>query len=225
MYTRNGPRRPNEHASDNRQAGIWITPDEIVLPLHPTARVNYARVFNIEHGLRVKSYGRMDDHSLSILLRQWKQVCIQMYRPDPGAFAKAVHEPSPQSLGNLDFTPTQVTAILEVIKDGTEPRLAIAKIARNNAAGQLGSQALADMVSDSMSEGLGYSAAVSRVRHRVVRTVSSGGDDSEQAHEGAKYDDLDVDDEIGADDDPGLEAGQRFGSIRLRSLSRHQASV
>jgi hypothetical protein len=43
-----------------------------------------------------------------------------------------------------------------------------------------------------------------------MRTVSSAEDDFEQAHEGAKYDDLDVDDEIGADDDPGLEAGQHF---------------
>jgi hypothetical protein len=152
----------------------------------------------------------MDDNSLSILLRQWKHVCKEMYRSDPGALDKAVQQPSLQSLGNLDFTPTQVKAILKVIDDGTEPWSAIDKVVRSNAAGQLGSPFLADIVSSSMSEGLGYSAAVSRVRHRDVQTNSSEAVKLDQSHQGVKFDGLDVDDEIDADDDPGIDAGKSF---------------
>lgn len=210
VYINNGPRSQNDLASDTQRTGIWITPDQSNLPLHPTATVNYARLFNIDHGLRVMSYGIMDDNSLSTLLLQWKQVSKEMYRSEPGALDKAVQKPSAQSLRNLDFTPTQVKAILKVIDDGTEPRSAIDKVVRNNATGQLGSPLLAEMVSDSMLEGLGYSAAVSRVRHRDLKTNSSETIGFDQSQVGAKFDGLDVDDEIDADDDPGLDLGKLF---------------
>ena len=129
-----------------------------------------------------------------------------MYKAKPDSLAKAVQQPSSKSLRNLDFTPTQVRAVLEVIKDGVEPWAAIAKIARTGAAVQLRSSSLAETVSDSMSEGLGYSAAVSRARHLDAHTGSSDAVNVDSAHEGAKYDDLDVDDGSGADDDPGPDA-------------------
>lgn len=201
IYTNYGPHVPTDHASDTQRAGIWITLDSPKHTLHPASRVNYAQLFNIDHNLKVQSYGTMDDHSLSILLRQWKQISIQMYRPDPGALAKAVQEPSTQSLSNLDFTPTQVKTILEVIDNGTEPRSAITEVARNKTVGQLGSEALADMVSDSVSEGLGYTAAASRERYR---DGSSEVLHLDQTQDGAKSNDLDVDVKIGANDDPKL---------------------
>jgi hypothetical protein len=205
VYTNYGPHRPTDDDSDTQRTGIWITLDSPEYTLHPTSRVNYAQLVNIDHKLKVKSCGAMDDNSLSILLRQWKQVSIQMYRSNPEAIAKAVQQPSPQSLSNLDFTPTQVNAILKVIDDGAEPRSAIAKVARSNTVGQLGSEALADKASDLVSEGLGYSADVSRVRHRDMQAGTSEVPEFDQTPGGARPNHLDVDDEICADEDKALE--------------------
>lgn len=184
-------------------SGIRIMPESKNRPLPANSRVNCARVYNIEHKLRVKLYGRVDGTSLEPLLRRWKDVAIRMYKKNPGALTKAIQEPSMQSLVALYFTPKQAQAVLDAINTGYDSRQALIKIAESSAAKQLRSEDAADLVSSLMLSGLGYSAAISCARHHGIQSANARNGDLGQAQEEFKYDDLDADDEFGAEVDPG----------------------
>lgn len=184
-------------------SGICIIPESTNRPLPASSRVNYAKVYNVDHKRRVKFYGKVDGTSLEPLLQQWKEVSIWMYKKNPEAFAKAVHEPSLQSLVALYFTPKQAQAVLDAINSGCDSRQALIKIAESSAAKQLRSEDAADLVSSLMLSGLGYSAAVSCARHHGIQSANARSGDLGQAREEFRYDDLDTDDGFGAEVDPG----------------------
>jgi hypothetical protein len=172
--------------------------------------VNYARLYNIDHKLKVKSYGKADGASLEPMFQQWKAVCIRMYKKNPEALANAIQQPSMQSLAALNLTPKQAKDVLDAIEDGDDSRQALIRIAERSAAKQLRSTDAAEVVSKLMLSGLGYSAAVSCARHQGMQSANAGNEDYDQTQEEDRYDDLDAADEIGANNDPGSSEGILF---------------
>lgn len=209
IYTNLGPARPTSNVSDVQGIGIRINPSPPNRPIHSSSRVDYTRLCNIEHGVRAKAYGKVDDASLGNLLHRWREVTIRIYQRHPELLVKAVQQPSSQSLDALNFEYKQVKAILKAIADGREASSAIAEVAKISAAERLGSAELADMVPRLMLEGYGYLAAISHARRNGVHKDTSEEAGFNQGQEEAKYDDLDVEDDIGADNDPAL-GGERL---------------
>lgn len=193
------------------QSGIRIIQDSTNSPLPARSRVNYTRLYNIDHKLKVKSYGKVDGASLEPMFQQWKAVCIRMYKKNPEALANAIQQPSMRSLAALDLTPKQAKAVLDAIEDGADSRQALIRIAERSAAKQLRSEDAAEVVSKLMLSGLGYLAAVSCARHQGMQSANAGNEEFDQAQQEVRFDDLDAADEIGANNDT-ASSGELFFS-------------
>lgn len=65
---------PNRGESGMVPMAIRVIPDEVTEKLSLMARINYGRIYTIEHNVRVKSIGMVHPSSLPYLLRQNEHV-------------------------------------------------------------------------------------------------------------------------------------------------------
>jgi hypothetical protein len=157
--------------------------------------VNYGKVYNIEHNVKVKPYGVVNNQFMHALITQWTQVFIgRSGNPAQLAF----RSPGPQTLRDLGFTPSQITSVTNILsRRGASPYNAITLIARASAEMQLVAEdrtertvkRLANHVVDLISAGMTYPSAVSHVK---LITANEEADDDD--------DDDDDDDEEDEDD-------------------------
>ena len=62
---------PNRGELGMRPASIRISTDYKEDKLDPRSRLNFTKIYNIQHNIKVKSYGRVHDRSLGALLQQF----------------------------------------------------------------------------------------------------------------------------------------------------------
>jgi hypothetical protein len=120
---------------------------------------------------------------------------------DSDLIARAMQSPTMQTLEALEFTVRQATVILEMIDRGVSAENAIKSVAKVSAESELDSVELASHVSDLVATGMGYLAAVARVRNTHTAPDSPRQEDDGRSRAVAEYNDLDEDDEIGADNE------------------------
>jgi hypothetical protein len=191
--------------------GIYIDAFDSSQVLHATSRVSYARVYTIDFETRVKPYGLVSPASLERLLQRLELFgkSFAADQRDSDAIAQAMQSPTMQTLEALEFTANQSTVILEIIGQGKSPEMAIKSVAKVSAESELGSRELASQVSDLVAAGMGYLAAVARVRKIHAAPESPQYEDEERSRIVAEYDDVDEEDEIGADNEIDLIDGIR----------------
>lgn len=65
---------PDSGESDMVPIAIRVIPDLRTEKLAPTSRINYGKVYTIEHNVKVKSIGMVQQSSLPYLTRQYEHV-------------------------------------------------------------------------------------------------------------------------------------------------------
>jgi hypothetical protein len=184
--------------ADILPTAIRIDPFDQDDTLHSASRVNYGKVYNIEHNVKVKPYGVVNNQFMHALITQWTQVFIGR----TGNLAQlAFRTPSEQTLRQLGFTPSQITSVTNILRRrGADPYNVITSIARVSAEAQLGAEyraernvkRLANHVVDLVLAGMTYPSAVS---HVMLITANEDADDDDDD------DDEDEDEDEDAEDD------------------------
>jgi len=189
------------------KTAIRIDPFRRFDVLSSASRVDYAKTYTIEHNVRVKPYGMVNNQFMHHLVKQWIGVIISsMYNPARNAFRAA----NPTTLGVLGFTREMMSAVLAMMRRSKGPsadaRTAIMSVARNSAITELAdeleedaseaekrtniieAEKLAGQVVELILTGMTYLQAVGHVRQ-----LAENGDG--WANENAAIGDVDEDDE------------------------------
>jgi hypothetical protein len=207
VYTGKEPPPPLNTERGMLTAAIRIDPFEGSGPLHRASRVNYAKTYTIEHNVKVKPYGTVNNLHMHHLFKQWTEVLIGRSVINPARIAFA--EISVPNLEDLGFDRGMMKAVLALKNrskgPSADPRRLITSVARSSA--KLALQAeqvdatenLADQVVEMIVAGMTYPLAVERVRELV--NIGEG-DENENAAVGDSDDD---EDESEAEDDDGSE--------------------
>jgi hypothetical protein len=183
--------------ADILPTAIRIDPFDEDDTLHSASRVNYGKVYNIEHNVKVKPYGVVNNQFMHSLITQWTQVFIgRTGNPAQLAF----RTPGEQTLRGLGFTPSQITSVTNILtRRGANPYDVITSMARVSAEQQLAAEdraertvrRLANHVVDLILAGMTYPNAVSHVK---LITANEEADDDDD-------DDDDEDEDEDEDDD------------------------
>lgn len=165
--------------------------------LDATSRMDYGKLYNIEHNVKVKPYGVVNNQSMQTLIKQWTQV---FFGRAATPAATAFRSPNPQTLQALKFSPSQIRQVLNILsRRGADPRQVITSVARASAEEALGTKALADHAVELIVAGMDYNAAVAQTRLLQDRREEADEDDS--GDEGADAQNSDEDEEEEEDDD------------------------
>lgn len=183
--------------------------------LDVASRVDYAKTYNIEHNVKVKPYGMVNQQHMHHLVRQWTQVIMGRFNPAQNAFKK----PSLQALQALGFSQGMTKIVLKMMDRSNGPsadiRTSITSVARSSAQFELQVEAekdaseeqklalkyeaenLANHVVDFILAGMTYHQAVDRVRqlsqngsgygteNAAVGDIDDGDDDDDEEEEEA----------------------------------------
>ncbi|KAL1583637.1 hypothetical protein WHR41_07821 [Cladosporium halotolerans] len=99
--------------------------------LDATSRMDYGKLYNIEHNVKVKPYGVVNNQSMQTLIKQWTQV---FFGRAATPAATAFRSPNPQTLQALKFSPSQIRQVLNILsRRGADPRQVITSVARASA--------------------------------------------------------------------------------------------
>lgn len=160
--------------------------------------MNYGKVYNIEHNVKVKPYGVVNNQFMHALITQWTQVFIGR----TGNLAQlAFRTPGQPTLRALGFTPTQINGVINILaRRGSTPYNAITSMARASAEMQLVAddraertvKRLANHVVDLILAGMTYPTAVSHVQ--LIEANEEADDDEDDD------DDEDEDEDVEDDD-------------------------
>jgi hypothetical protein len=74
VYTGSTPPRIANSERYMQATAIRIDPDNATTPLDPASRIHYGNVYTIEHNIKVKAYGMVNQASLGPLMSQFQQV-------------------------------------------------------------------------------------------------------------------------------------------------------
>ena len=184
--------------------------------LDVASRVDYAKTYNIEHNVKVKPYGMVNQQHMHHLVRQWTQVIMGRFNPAQNAFIT----PSVPALRALGFTQGMIQAVLNIMNRTRRPsadvKTSIKSVARSSAQFELQIEAeedaseeqklalkseaekLANHVVEFIMAGMTYHQAVDRVRQL---SENGNGQGTENAAVGDIDDDDDDEEEEEADDD------------------------
>jgi hypothetical protein len=207
VYTGKEPPPPLKAERGMLTTAIRIDPFEGSRPLHLFSRVNYAKTYTIEHNVKVKPYGTVNNLYMHHLFKQWTEVLIGRSVRNPAriAFAK-ISTPNLEELGFDQKMRNTVLAVMNRSKGpSADARTAITTVARESAKEALQAEQvdasgnLANQVVEMIVAGMTYPLAVERVRELVN---IGDGDDNENDAVGEGDDDEDEDeDESEAEDD------------------------
>jgi hypothetical protein len=168
---------------------IRIDPFDAEDTLHPASRINYGKLYNIEHNVKVKPYGVVNNQFMHALITQWTQV----FTGRTGNLAQlAFRSPGPQTLRDLGFTPSQITSVTNILtRRGADPYSVITSMARVSAEAQLVAEdraertvkRLANHVVDLILAGMTYPSAVSHVKLITANEEAEDDDEDEDEDE------------------------------------------
>jgi hypothetical protein len=218
VYTGKEPPPPLNTERGMLTAAIRIDPFEGSGPLHKASRVNYAKTYTIEHNVKVKPYGTVNNLHMHHLFKQWTEVLIGRSVRNPARIAFA--EISVPNLEDLGFDRGMMRAVL-AMKNRSKGRSAdartlITSVARSSAELALqdeqvdAKEDLADQVVEMIIAGMTYPLAVERVRELVNigdcdenenAAVGEGDDDEVEDESEAEDDDDDDSDEAGSEEE------------------------
>jgi hypothetical protein len=151
--------------------------------------VHYAKVYTIEHNVKVKPYGVVNNQFMHALITQWTQVFIGR---SENLAQLAFRSPSQQTLRDLGFSPGQITSVNNILtRRGASPYNAITSIARASAEVQLGAEdrrefavrRYANHVVDLILAGMTYPNAVSHVKLLAANEEQSDDDHADDDEE------------------------------------------
>jgi hypothetical protein len=74
VYTGNAPPPVSDSERGMKAIAIRIDPDNATTPLDPMSRIHYGNLYTVEHNIRVKAYGMVNQTSLVPLMSQFRQV-------------------------------------------------------------------------------------------------------------------------------------------------------
>lgn len=74
---------PKRGESGMRSTPVQVSPNKTDDFLPPMSRINYAKMYTIEHGLKVKPFGRVRGSSLVALVQQFQDVHKILYARVP----------------------------------------------------------------------------------------------------------------------------------------------
>jgi hypothetical protein len=74
VYTGNAPPQVSDSERGMQAIAIKIDPDNATTPLDPVSRIHYGNLYTVEHNIRVKAYGMVNQASLLPLMSQFRQV-------------------------------------------------------------------------------------------------------------------------------------------------------
>lgn len=74
VYTGNAPPQILDSEHGMQAVAIRIDQDNATTPLDPMSRIHYGNLYTIEHNIRVKAYGMVNQASLMPLMTQFRQV-------------------------------------------------------------------------------------------------------------------------------------------------------
>jgi hypothetical protein len=221
VYTGPFPPRPIQNEVRLPTTPIRIDPFDKFDTLHPASRVDYAKTYNIEHNVKVKPFGMVNNQFMNHLLRQWAQVLMRRFNPARSAFS-AVSE---ATLRDLGFTNDMIRAVQVMMRPRSkgpvaDARTSITSVARNSAkeelkadeeedastAERLTNEAealkLANQVVELIVAGMTYTLAVDHVRQ-----LAENGNGFEGEDDPVEEDDDDDDDEDDDEDEDEQEEG------------------
>jgi hypothetical protein len=157
--------------------------------------VNYGKAWNIEHNVKVKPYGVVNNQFMHSLITQWTQVFIgRTGNPAQLAFPT----PGEQTLRGLGFTPSQITSVTNILtRRGANPYDVITSMARVSAEQQLAAEdraertvrRLANHVVDLILAGMTYPNAVSHVKLITANEEADDDDDDDDDEDEDEDDD------------------------------------
>jgi len=170
-------------------AAVRIDPFDTDDTLHSASRVDYGKVYNIEHNVKVKPYGVVNNQYMHVLITQWTQVFIGR----TGNLAQlAFRTPGQPTLHALGFTPSQINTILRILtRRGAVPYDVITSYARASAEMELDDEdrtertvkRLANHVVDLVLAGLNFPNAVSHVKLLAANEEADDDDDDAEDDE------------------------------------------
>jgi hypothetical protein len=74
VYTDNAPPQVSDSERGMQAIAIKIDPDNATTPFDPMSRIHYGNLYKVEHNIRVKAYGMVNQASLLPLMSQFRQV-------------------------------------------------------------------------------------------------------------------------------------------------------
>lgn len=190
---------------------IGILPNAIRIDLYdpvdklpPSSRLNYGKIYTVEHNVKVKPLGTVNNKSMHLLIQQFTEV---FFRTNATPVTTAIGQPTSTNLKALGFKESQVKAALNMIANkGAAPETAISSVARMSAmpdfADKERQQDLAGHVVDLVMAGLPYTQAVEQVK-LVEDKQKERGEDDNASHS----DDV----ELSGDDNDDEDVGWKFG--------------
>lgn len=203
VYTGLQPPTTYKYEEGILPVAIRIDPMQPANQLHPKSRLNYGKVYTIEHNVRVKPYGIVNKKSMHVLMHQFTLVFFRN-RPS-SSVANAIRQPSRQNLQALGFNDQQMNVIIGMIMDrGASHDIAISSVAfqstRPSFDGNARQQELAQYAARLVMAGMTIQQAVEHVTLVEEKEDSAGINDDKALYELDDVED-DGDDNAGDDDE------------------------
>lgn len=115
IYTGKTP--PEPHRSERARRGedglllpIRVDPDDAAEKLDPWSRVDFGKVYSIEHNVKVRSLGKVNQASMKLLLYQFRRVWEDNFKvSDTHSLGKSPAETSKEMARLADPSPTEET--------------------------------------------------------------------------------------------------------------------
>jgi hypothetical protein len=172
VHTAPYPPRPVQNEVMLSKHPIRIDPFKKFDTLHPASRIDYAKTYNIEHNVKVKPFGMVNNLFMNHLLRQWAQVLMRRFNPAQSAFSAV----SAATLRDLGFTNDMIRAVVAMMKPRSkgpvaDARTSIISVARNSAKEQLKAD---EVERASTKEKLASETAAEKLANQVVDLIMAG---------------------------------------------------
>jgi hypothetical protein len=172
VYTGPSPPRPLPNEGKILTIPIRVDPCEKSGTLHSASRVDYSKTYNIEHNVKVKPFGMVNNQSMNHLIRQWAQILMRRFNPAQSAF----NEVSPATLRDLGFTTDMIRAVIVMMNPRSkgpiaDARTAITSVARNSAREELKAEEEEDV---STKERLANATEAEKLASQVVELIVAG---------------------------------------------------
>lgn len=74
VYTGSTPPGISESERGMQSTAVRIDPDNLTMPLNSMSRIHYGNIYTIQHNIRVKAYGMVNQASVEPLMSQFRQV-------------------------------------------------------------------------------------------------------------------------------------------------------
>ncbi|KAM0718567.1 hypothetical protein Q7P37_005637 [Cladosporium fusiforme] len=186
VFTGSNAPQAFKHEKGILLGAIRVDPSNASDRLHVASRLNYGKVYNVEHNVEVKPYGIVNSNFMHLLYQQFTMVFFRTLHTTP--VRTALSQPSPQTFGPLGFTEPQITAIINMINiRRAKPDQALSSVAEASAMpvfeGRDGQQRLARQAAKLVLAGLTFQQAIQQVTLVEGKHESFAESDDETADE------------------------------------------